>query len=707
MSLIVLDSKGQDPAEFENHFGNGIKLPPNAEVCLVGSNLNYKQNGNDETTIMEGCDTFTVQYGNVVTPGENESGAFTFKLKHGTYSSQNIANMIDLAFQDSGIPGFEAGIKPGENVYSNQPISPLRDALNCVYDLASFKLNFACERRMITQISQNGYTNDEDAQQSFFTSYGKYGSRIVGSDNQLTDGLLPPARITVLGFDDTYANWQPPNEEEFNDGGKKDCLAILNKYPLWTHTTGAAPLLPVGGTWGGTPRINPNYCLGNHWLFDPVLSFASTRDKLVIYMGGIVSNKRVGVTGWGSQQSMKANNTINRQSFEDWANGGVKYDIWWEIEANVISSNWKVKFYYHPLNKEWKYENRIQFGEGALEENGANQISLIPKNGTCGTDPLAPKVPVVADQDKFIWEARVNYSNTVTAATPNTTNPATLGGFPGYVVVTDGGNFDLYKHLPLYQGTNLKTPRPMLPGVDVGINISTLRHGNIGTQNMSITNGDPAAVVGAVGTVLVDGNQNPFRDINFGFSPVREINSDIVAYINHSFRNITDRYANMAKAIGFKEDTLHSISANSVQVLSGDFPSQEWNESTGIAIIQIPNLPIEGSLGGGSTVWGGSNSACILGVSPIKLNYDFENSNSSYYEPSSENWIKLKNLCLDSLNQLKVLVTDTTGRKLINLSPNTTIWLKIRQGSEDRTLKAGDGHMSRGVSAQSFYNSST
>ena len=40
MSLIVLNSHGQDPAEFENHFGRGLKLPRNAEICLRGVNLN-------------------------------------------------------------------------------------------------------------------------------------------------------------------------------------------------------------------------------------------------------------------------------------------------------------------------------------------------------------------------------------------------------------------------------------------------------------------------------------------------------------------------------------------------------------------------------------------------------------------------------------------------------------------------------------------
>ena len=56
---------------------------------------------------------------------------------------------------------------------------------------------------------------------------------------------------------------------------------------------------------------------------------------------------------------------------------------------------------------------------------------------------------------------------------------------------------------------------------------------------------------------------------------------------------------------------------------------------------------------------------------------------------------------------MKIKLTDTTGRKLRNLAPNSTIWIKIRQGCEDRTLKAGDGENYQKISAQSFYNRNT
>ena len=60
MSLIVLNSHGQDPAEFENHFGRGLKLPRNAEICLCGVNLNRYNKHDEAVVIQDNNDAFIV-----------------------------------------------------------------------------------------------------------------------------------------------------------------------------------------------------------------------------------------------------------------------------------------------------------------------------------------------------------------------------------------------------------------------------------------------------------------------------------------------------------------------------------------------------------------------------------------------------------------------------------------------------------------------
>ncbi len=692
MSLIVLNSKGQDPAEFENHFGRGIKLPKNAEICLVGSNINYKQNTEDETQISESNDTFVIQYGNVEEAGMNETGPYTIKIPHGKYKNLDLGAAIQQALL--------AGMNPiGEatsNWYKNQPVSPLRNAVSAVYDLATNKIKLQVDRQTVQVGSfgglaneQDTFSSDEDAKAGFIASTGVYTNYGPNKNTQLSLGQSLP--IKRWGIDYTFAEWSPSVTVQ----DQQQTQAVLSKYPCWTHSTGAPPLLPQGGFWGGGGgsggQINPYWMAGHHWAFYVPGTYDFSRDKLLAYMGGIVSQRKVGVTSW-SNPVIQANN--RQELIDNWANGGMKYDIWWEVYPDDVNEKWIVKYYYHPTNKPYSYDNAIQFGEGQMLQLSFNQISLIPKVGTAGTDPQAPSV---ADADNFLWEGRYSHTQTVTTPTPTSSDPATLNGQVGYCVVTDEGNFDLYKYLPLYQGTNIKYQDDQLPAPPIPIAISTLRHGNSRTVSQSIYNGQPEPQDGGSGATVLSGVGHPFRDVFFGFSPVREISTIVTKFIDNKFRLMCDRESNVGKTLGFREDILTKYVRNTTAAIESAFSSELWNEAEEVAIIQIPNLPIEGSLGGGSSVWGGANDAQILGVAPIRILKNLQinpsNGQSIYTETSNENWIKLSNLCMDSLNQLKIKLTDPTGRKLTNLSPNTTIWIKIRQGTHDTVLKGGDQPM--------------
>jgi hypothetical protein len=696
MSLIVLNSKGQDPAEFENHFGRGIKLPKNAEICLVGSNINYKQNTEDETQISESNDTFVIQYGNVQQAKFNESGPYTVKIPHGKYKNLNLGAAIQKALNAGKFPN---GLENSQ-WYKNQPISPLRNGITGTYDLATNKITLQVTTQTVRcgtfggVNEQDQFNSDEDAKRSFFASTGCYRNYKPNNTTQLTHGQ--DVNITRMGIDHAFAEWTPSGPVQTN----KQTQAVLSKYPCWTHNTGAAPLLPDGGIWGGTGgSINPYWMAGHHWFFYIPGTYSNSRDKIAAYMGGLVSQRKVGVTSWENGGVIEANN--RQELIDNWANGGIKFDIWWEIypteDPPPAVQKWIVKYYYHPTNKPYEYGNRIQFGEGQILQLSFNQISLIPKAGTAGTDPQAPIAPLNADD--FIWEGRYSSTTTVTTPTLTSSSPAILNGSRGYCVVTDGGDFDIYKYLPLYQGTVLKYQDDQIPAPFIPIGISTLRHGNSMTQPQSIYNGQPEPLDGGGGTEIIANNETPFRDVYFGFSPVREIPSIVSPFIDNKFRLMCDRECNIGKTLGFREDQLTRYEAGTTVAIESDFNQELWNEAEEVAIIQITNLPIEGSLGGGSSVWGGSNDAQIVGVAPIKILKNLQispnNGQSIYTETSNENWIKLSNLTLDSLNQLKIKLTDPTGRKLINLSPNTTIWLKLRQGTHDNNLKGGDQSMSQ------------
>jgi len=119
--------------------------------------------------------------------------------------------------------------------------------------------------------------------------------------------------------------------------------------------------------------------------------------------------------------------------------------------------------------------------------------------------------------------------------------------------------------------------------------------------------------------------------------------------------------------------------------LESDFAVDDWEAAAPLAVIQLPDIGIDGDLGGGNSVWGGSVSANILGIVPI-VNGNATNNRSCFYEPSNENYIKVKNLAADSLNSIKVKITDTTGRKLTGLTPDSNIWVKFKCGSDGSNL---------------------
>ena len=99
MSLIVLNSHGQDPAEFENHFGRGLKLPRNAEICLCGANLN-RYNKQDEAFIIQDNNVAFIVL--VSTGSKNKQdyapfGAYAVKLKAVSFTSGDVDSQLSNA----------------------------------------------------------------------------------------------------------------------------------------------------------------------------------------------------------------------------------------------------------------------------------------------------------------------------------------------------------------------------------------------------------------------------------------------------------------------------------------------------------------------------------------------------------------------------------------------------------------------------------
>ena len=131
MSLIVLNSQGQDPAEWENHFGRGIKLPQNAEVCLCGVNLNKWEIEEGAVIVQDNNDAFMVSVGDetsVLNRAYSPYGSYRVKIKSGNYTALALSTQITNAL---AVGNYQT--RNGTN-YQDIPISYFRGGLLGTYD---------------------------------------------------------------------------------------------------------------------------------------------------------------------------------------------------------------------------------------------------------------------------------------------------------------------------------------------------------------------------------------------------------------------------------------------------------------------------------------------------------------------------------------------------------------------------------------------
>ena len=137
MSLIVLNSHGQDPAEFENHFGRGLKLPRNAEICLCGANLNRYNKQDEAVIIQDNNDAFIVLVsGGSANPQDYAPfGAYAVKLKAVSFTFGDVGSQLSNAL---AVGNYLYGTKN----YMDIPVSPFRVGLLSIYDATNKKMKF-------------------------------------------------------------------------------------------------------------------------------------------------------------------------------------------------------------------------------------------------------------------------------------------------------------------------------------------------------------------------------------------------------------------------------------------------------------------------------------------------------------------------------------------------------------------------------------
>ena len=702
MSIVVLNSQGQDPAEWENHFGRGLKLPRNAEICLCGVNLNKWEKEEGANIVQDINDAFMVAWGSV--RDYLPFGSYLVSVKPGNYTASQLGSQLANAlavgnYQHDGIN------------YLDVPISCMRLGLIMSYDAATKKMKVICNRQYVYQDTNDYDTIDKVEVAPYLGVVGtdpNSGTLVVapldtevnlGLTLGIQDGVYPLFDICVE--DQSYIEFNP----------KPNCKTSIITKALWNGSNGAGILQPSLGSLGGAPvgQILPEQELGYSWWFRS--TGLERVEEVLGWRGGIFRNAKQGMVGHDNGYDIPTQSS-NRENLKlDFASGGLKYDMWWQIEtfqplgggAPVTQGTYDGSVYYMPITKinngqAWNESNGVKVGgfrwiSGDPTNTPADDklwmVNFRPVDGKGGTDAAAPIAPSAIDATKCCIDIRVTRGVAIApilaGATPGMIAPGNNGGTPGYVAITDGGDFDLYKGAPIYMGADNRRATNEPEETKMRIKMKGIYHDapNANIRSMTSVNGAAGYVTAPA---VIANMEDSFLSTNFAFSPLTE--SSDAPFIQNNLVQMSKRFSNIAATIGFREGALYTLtSANSSTGLISAYTAEGWNDKETLCVVQIPSLGIDGELGGGSGNYGGANTANILGV--VGLAADNETTGGVYREPAMENWIKIKNLAHDSINQLKVKLTDTTGRKLKCLMPESTIWIKMRECRNDGGLKSG------------------
>lgn len=167
-----------------------------------------------------------------------------------------------------------------------------------------------------------------------------------------------------------------------------------------------------------------------------------------------------------------------------------------------------------------------------------------------------------------------------------------------------------------------------------------------------------------------------FNRMVWGFSYISD--DYMTSSLQYDFRRLCQTRCQIAQALGFYPGGV-VIVANSSTGVESDNGTARWNQHDAPFCIQLPNLPITGYLGGGSSIAGGATALPILGIIDGYLEGD--NPTNSVYEPCNENWVRLINQDSFMVNEIQVRITDLYGIVPQYLDNPTHIWIKIRSGS--------------------------
>ena len=669
MSLIVLNSRGQDPAEFENH-GFNLKLGRDTQFCLCGVNLNRPPKTPLQLAVTTGTNNMWI----VANGGKLQNDAkihspIYFSLREGVYGIAGMAAEMTYAMNGN----YEGKYKDN---YAGMPIScwrantadPLTGGLQVTQATAAgvTKYSAVCSMTKIVNGMRTRLSSVFGA-----AGGGSFPQPTGNQVGQIPTGIPDAGFIFENAIDSDYISVRP----------SISCKNFICLDPLW-NTSNDATLTAFSGA-GAIPADGTN----DGWTWGCQLEPAPRPNTYIGKLrGGIISSKWTGGVTAGGCGLQGSTNSHGPQSLQGrWAVGGNRYDIYWEVgERSSAATGFQIQFYSCDMTKGPNVKNNITTDSlwGSL---------TIPPIAAGGNFWEVCMRPIQVGAGSYKVEAWCRERATAGGAQVGAALPATQGGAVGYYELNDTTNA-LYQNLPLFQGMsyNEETPAASI------WNFRSIHHnarpgdGFAATTSLIPFSSAAAAVNNAAkisccfSPISPNFQRNPLGGGPTSTNPLR-----------YDMIEAAHRHSGIAPVIGFQIGNIQEMpqATTAATGVEGDNGDKSFQSSEPVAVIQLPNIPLHGELGSGSTIWGGSNGGQVLGVAQL----EDEGSNqsgynlgmNSYTEPGLENWIDCGNLGVDALNQLKVKITDQQGRKLVGLFPDSTIWLKVRSSTQGAMRTGG------------------
>ena len=660
MSLIVLNSKGNDPEHFTNSCSSGIKIPRNAEISLVSSNVQHRYVAVDQQIIEAGNNSFVFGIGSGKNPGTTTRIAGIDYTPHLPYAIKlkTAGNRYPIVLDgQTQITDFlEEQVNDTDNILAS-------NYTGVGVGLGAWQVTASAAPTTALTIKCTGTVPDRTVEQGdtkVADIVGGLGYDNAGGPNNTTDpfnGKIEQGTVLL-------------------DGGVvfKGYGYAIDKRPIWNTNN-----YTVQGTWANNAGNSGAIGGGTYWDFTPTMGAGEEFESIKGMRGGLLES---GLTGL-DQPTNSDNHLFTPLT------GGSNYAVWWEVTAYRSAGNITISFYYRDVTST---QGLRKVPGVAVESHKFGEITQPVANGASPNFRICMRCNTIVigiAPAQIAYCIDVGYARATSAGVLSAILPATDNGEPGFIKITDpfandgekgsATAFNLYQRLPLRQGFSIPSSASPVLRKWFGTTHHDVLRRTAPTANIS-------------------------RCV---FSTQRPLQNDYLSYKPDAHLQFLANKATLGDTFGCYNFTGWEILSGTELFTGPGLITANINTVTpynDCLVVQCPTLQLNGLLGnqngdvrtGTNTISAGGNPAPVLGVIPAPNTVmggeqGQRGDRRAFFAQPVDNWISLNNTTPYVINQLEIKITDALGSKPNKLDGTSTIVIKIREHKRTATVVQGAG----------------